>query len=227
MLLLKSLQQFYMRKGNIEKIIPVIEGKSPISLRLLDWTVTNYARQHDTIITRRAPDNNIVHFNVYLSYRSQLKAYSKQQFDPFRRRNRIEYYYEPDKFVETTIGQLNFFRWVVQNDIMPFIAGNIRAIEADMLANKAPSKAAREERAASPSPEATRRSSRSPPPPSPAAGREGVAPPRKASPPPHAAGNNNRDKKKRGAPASRAPSSATASHQHVMHRTGRSFVRFD
>ena len=77
---------------------------------------------------------NIIHFNVYLSYRSQLKAYSKQLFDPFRRRDRIIFYYENDnKSIETTIGQLNFFRWVLQNDILQYINQNLKDIEKDMV----------------------------------------------------------------------------------------------
>jgi len=131
-LLMVSLAKFYATRGCMQRIIPIIDGKSDISLRLIDWFVTNFSKKYSTIITC-AIDNNIVHFNVYLSYRSQLKAYSKQQFDPFRRRDRIKFYYEKDKWVETTIGQLNFFRWVLQNGIIEYITENIDAIEYDMV----------------------------------------------------------------------------------------------
>ena len=47
-------------------------------------------------------------FNVFLSYRSQLNAYSKKQFDPFCRRNRIDFYFNETQFITTTVGQLNF-----------------------------------------------------------------------------------------------------------------------
>jgi len=127
-----SLSKFYSCKTNIQKITPIINGKSDLSLRLLDWFVTNYAKKCSTIITSSV-NNNIVHFNVYLSYRSQLKAYSKTQFDPFRRRERINFYYERDKFIETTIGQLNFFRWVLQNNILEYIEKNMAVIEKDMV----------------------------------------------------------------------------------------------
>lgn len=131
-LLMLSLAKFYATKEYMQKIIPIIEGKSDISLRLVDWFVTNFSKKYSTIITREI-DNNIVHFNVYYSYRSQLKAYSKQQFDPFRRRDRIKFYYEKDKWIETTIGQLNFFRWVLQNGIIEYITSNIDSIEQDMV----------------------------------------------------------------------------------------------
>jgi hypothetical protein len=131
-LLMMSLSSFYGQKGVMQKIIPIVNGGSACSLRLIDWFVTNYAKKNNIILTHHR-DNNIIHFNVYLSYRSQLKAYSKQQFDPFRRRERILFFYERSKSVETTIGQLNFFRWVLQNELLEYIGEHSKAIEQDML----------------------------------------------------------------------------------------------
>jgi hypothetical protein len=125
-LLMTSLSKFYSVKSNIEAIIPIINGKSNISLRLLDWFVTNYSKKTYTIVGKN--------INVYLSYRSQLKAYSKQQFDPFRRRDRITFFYDADNSIETTIGQLNFFKWILQNEILDYIIANLKDIEADMFA---------------------------------------------------------------------------------------------
>lgn len=145
-LLLMSLSKFYTRNGNIEKIIPVINCVSDVSLRLLDWFVTNYAKKNNIYITKALNDGSVSYFNVYLNYRAQLKAYSKQHFDPFRRRDRIEYYFDKDKSIQTTIGQLNFFRWVLQNDILSYIEEHAAEIEADMMKNKARNKAARRRR---------------------------------------------------------------------------------
>ncbi len=131
-LLMNSLSKFYIIKNNINEIINIVEGNSNISLRLIDWFVTNYSKKYNTVITKKQ-GNNIIHFSVYLSYRSQLKAYSKQLFDPFRRRDRTEYKYDNDKILETTIGQLNFFRWVIQNDILNYIKNNLKDIEQDMI----------------------------------------------------------------------------------------------
>lgn len=134
-LLMVSLAKFYSTKSHMQQIIPIIEGKSDISLRLIDWFVTNFSKKNITIITS-VIDNNLVHFNVYLNYRLQLKAYSKQQFDPFRRRDRIKFYYEKEKWIETTIGQLNFFRWVLQNKILDYIVSNMEKIESDMISSQ-------------------------------------------------------------------------------------------
>jgi hypothetical protein len=131
-LLMISLSRFYSTKVNINKIIPLIEQKSEISLRLVDWFVTNYSKKNNTVITRER-QGNIIHFNVYLSYRNQLKAYSKEKFDPFRRNEHIVFYYDVDKFIETTHGQLNFFRWIIQNEVLDYIKENVEIIEKDML----------------------------------------------------------------------------------------------
>lgn len=131
-LLMISLSKFYSVKSNISKVIPLVEQKSDISLRLIDWFVTNYSKKNNTVITKEK-NGNIIHFNVYLSYRNQLKAYSKEKFDPFRRNEHIMFYYDLDKNIETTHGQLNFFRWVLQNDILDYIQENIKDIENDML----------------------------------------------------------------------------------------------
>lgn len=131
-LLMISLSRFYSVKSNINKIIPLIEQKSDISLRLVDWFVTNYSKKNNTVITRER-NGNVIHFNVYLSYRNQLKAYSKEKFDPFRRNEHIVFYYDVNKFIETTHGQLNFFRWIIQNDILDYIKEHMDIIENDML----------------------------------------------------------------------------------------------
>lgn len=131
-LLMISLSKFYSVKSNINKVIPLVEQKSDISLRLIDWFVTNYSKKNNTVITKEK-NGNIIHFNVYLSYRNQLKAYSKEKFDPFRRNEHIIFYYDVDKSIETTHGQLNFFRWVLQNDILDYIQEHITDIETDML----------------------------------------------------------------------------------------------
>jgi hypothetical protein len=134
-LLLLSLSKYYSNKAFVANIVPIITGASNISLRLIDWFVTNYAKKHATIINQES-GNNVLHFNVYLSYRSQLKAYSKQLFDPFRRRDRIIFCFDPTTRIETTIGQLNFFRWLMQNNLLQYIEKNLKQIEEDMLASQ-------------------------------------------------------------------------------------------
>jgi hypothetical protein len=123
------LTQFYAQKGNMDAILPYINGNAPLSLRLIDWFVTNYVKRHTTIIEHDGGK----FINVCISYLTQLKAYSKQQFDPFRRRDRIPFHYDADKVVETTVGQLNFFRWMLQNRVLQYVQENALEIERAMI----------------------------------------------------------------------------------------------
>lgn len=129
-LLLESLKKYYADTSHIERIVDIIEGKSPISLRLIDWYVTNYCKINNIVLLNKSTSE---YFNVYMNYRSQLKAFKKVQFDPFRRRDRIMYEFSKGKFLNTTIGQLNFFRWAIENNILEHIEQDLSNIEKDMF----------------------------------------------------------------------------------------------
>jgi hypothetical protein len=134
-LLMSSLQKFYLKKDNILKIKRILHGKSKISLRIIDWFVTNYSKKKNINYMINIPGDNVKkekQFIVYIDYKLQLKGYSKKQFDPFCRRERINFYYEEDNYVVTTVGQLNFFRWAISNKIIEYIEKNLKEIETDM-----------------------------------------------------------------------------------------------
>ena len=129
-ILLIPITDFFSESKNLDLLLGIlITGKYKISLRIIDWFVTNYAKKHNLVINRNA---NGKPFIVFLEYKSQLKAYSKKQFDPFCRRARIHYEYEKGKKFETTIGQLNFFRWAIENQIVEYIMKHYDDIEKDM-----------------------------------------------------------------------------------------------
>jgi hypothetical protein len=132
-LLLLSLRKFYAKGEYLQSILPIVGGRSEISLRLIDFFITNYAKKHKTSIVRCADDGSVVHMNVFAAYRSQLKSYSKAHFDPFRRRDRLRFHYTKEDFIDTTIGQLNLFRWILTNDILEYIASHREDIERDMV----------------------------------------------------------------------------------------------
>jgi hypothetical protein len=140
-LLLKNLLNFYKTESdgihnpnnNLDKMLRIITGESKISLRIVDWFVTNFAKKYYTIY--ELPSKNtgdIQRFKVYNDYKLKLKAYSKKRFDPFCRWDRISIPYDDEKIMETTIGQLNFFKWAIENKIVDFIETNYADIEDDM-----------------------------------------------------------------------------------------------
>ena len=138
-LLLHSLYKFYEKKTNLDNIISVINGESKISLRIVDWFVTNFSKKHFVVFSIMENDERS-RFKVYNDYKLKLKAYSKKRFDPFCRWERISFPYGDNKYVETTIGQLNFFRWCIENSILDYIETNYEDIEADMNTRNSSSK---------------------------------------------------------------------------------------
>ena len=127
-LLLASLTKFFSKQTNLKVMLNVVNGTSNISLRLIDWFVTNYCKKYNISIVK----TKLEHINVYIHYRSQLRAFSKHLFDPFRRQDKISFYYEKQNYIQTTIGQLNFFRWAIENDIIAYIESNYATIVQDM-----------------------------------------------------------------------------------------------
>ena len=129
-LLMKSLTDFYRNSIYIEQIRSIIDQNSIISLRILDWFITNYSKKHRTIISNN--NNNNKSIDVYQNYKLQLKSFSKKQFDPFCRKNKIIFYYNDEDYIETSCGQLCFFRWCFENDILNYVKTNLNTIEQDM-----------------------------------------------------------------------------------------------
>jgi hypothetical protein len=149
-LLLNSITNYYNNnKNNLNIFIDILNGNSKISLRLIDWLVTNYSKTNNiqywidnktTIIYKKLPNNfelanKLKKFNLYSDYRAQLKSFSKKYFDPFRRHERISYIINDNLTIQTTLGQLNFFKWFFKNNIYYYILNNHQNIINDMSLN--------------------------------------------------------------------------------------------
>jgi hypothetical protein len=119
---LYRLERFYNDK-NSERVRNILTGNSNLSLRLIDWFVTNYAKKYNISFMTKANK----HIIVYLSYKSHLKAYSKKMFDPFCRWKRIKF-----REMDTTVGQLNFFEWAISDEVLDYLETHREAIHSDM-----------------------------------------------------------------------------------------------
>jgi hypothetical protein len=136
-------EQYEKNPENISKMVDIIEGKSDISLRILDWFVTKYSKKK---ISCNGGVKNVEAFDVKISYKAQLKGYKKRYFDPFRRRKKFYYpcekegfinYDNEDKHMYTTLGQLNFFKWAFTNNVVSYVEDNLNFIIGEMnLFNK-------------------------------------------------------------------------------------------
>ena len=122
-LVLHRLSEFYSKGDILARVRDIITGNSRISLRLIDWLVTNYAKKHNVSYMTKSGR----HVIVYLAYKAHLKAYSKKMFDPFCRWKRIQFL-----GMNTTVGQLNFFEWAIQDDVLDYLDEHFDDIQRDM-----------------------------------------------------------------------------------------------
>jgi len=128
--IIKTFINFYENNEYTDIFIYLISQNSPISIRLIDHFVTKYSKNHKTSYILK--ENNIEQtFNVYTSYKQQLKAYQKKYFDPFSRGERIPFFIN-DIYIITTISQLNFFKWFISKKIYDYVLENRNFIDNDM-----------------------------------------------------------------------------------------------
>jgi hypothetical protein len=137
---LETLKKFYKNKKYLTLFIEIVTGthvQKKLSLRMFDWVATNYTKKNN--IMYKLP-GHISLFDVHNDYQAQLKAFTKKHFDPFCRDDRILFKYKKGgvpTYVETTIAQLNFFKWAISNKVVDYVLDNFDDIFKDMnYANK-------------------------------------------------------------------------------------------
>ena len=129
-MILKSIEKFYECEKNIKIFMSMINSKKNTSIRLIDHFITKFSKHSST--SYKLIENNIeTTFNIFASYRQQLKAFQKKHFDPFSRGDRIPYFID-NTCIITTIGQLNFFKWFISKKIHEHVKNNYKIIYSDM-----------------------------------------------------------------------------------------------
>lgn len=120
-ILLSSVNDFYSDEKNKTTLLSILDKSSGISLRNIEWFITNYAKKTNLTYTT----NNGKLFTVHCAYKSSLDGYSKKLFDPFCRSSKISYTVPgTDREIQTTLAQLNFIKWCIKNRIIDYISEN-------------------------------------------------------------------------------------------------------
>lgn len=117
-ILLSSINTFYTVPENRTTLMELLNKSGGISLRNLEWFITNYSKKNNLAYT--TTDGKI--FSVHCAYKSSLDGYSKKLFDPFCRSSKIVYTIpETDEEIHTTVAQLNFIKWCIKNNVVEYI----------------------------------------------------------------------------------------------------------
>lgn len=123
----------YFKNKNITQMFDIINGTSKISLRMLDYFVTKFAKKEKTRYFINS-NNEKERFNVYIEYKAQLKSYKKKNFDPFNRKTKLIYVHKNTKLY-TSLCQLNFFKWAYSYGIIKYINKHFDQIALEMKKN--------------------------------------------------------------------------------------------
>ena len=142
-ILLQNLLEYFHDPCHLQYLTSVIQNETKISLRIIDWFVTNYSKKYFIVY-----DIQDARFKVYNDYKLKLKAYGKQRFDPFRRWERIvlpmvgkpilpslssSILDEPPSYPSTQPKTLNM--WIVSDNLRKGAATNAVQIAEYMLKN--------------------------------------------------------------------------------------------
>lgn len=160
LVLASTVKYFAARPNERAALAAMVEGQADVSLRLLDWFLTHYVHarnvlywiddhagtvQDDYPAAARDPAR-VRKCALSQCYRAQLRAFTKAAFDPFRRHGRVTFVVSDGpkpSTVETTVGQLNFFRWAFQNRVIDYVRLHLADLELAMAAFMTQRRAAR------------------------------------------------------------------------------------
>jgi hypothetical protein len=142
---LQEIASFYDEATLLRLLVPVATASFDVSLRLLDYCCTNYAKKTRVVICTAG---HALH--LFSLYKDWLRHYRRRCFDPFRRRERVCFRnpYAPDAWLATTIAQLNFLRWADVYKVIQYVRANLQLIEQDMVRTLTESKKRRQRREA-------------------------------------------------------------------------------
>lgn len=111
--------------NRVEKFITKNKDNK-ISLRDLEAFVTKYAAIHGLWYYHEGTE-----YVLHERYKAALTSYNKGLLDPFRRTQRVDIKYD-NKVIQTTIGQLNFLRFLIDSKALDWLENNYKIIRVEL-----------------------------------------------------------------------------------------------
>lgn len=133
--MLPSLLEFYSIPEHFEILKRFRNGEGKLSASILDWFCVNYAKKYGVQYQMYKHGRvRIVH--VEQCYHAALNAYNKEYFDPFARGSKrgakIGIQGADEEVVETTLRQLNYFRWAIDKGVVRYVEEHLDEVYDDM-----------------------------------------------------------------------------------------------
>jgi hypothetical protein len=111
---------------------------SGISLRAIEWLVTNYSKGTKIVLFNKASQT---HVDIHGNYEIQSNYFKRNLFDPFCRHGRVYFQWRLKSKItgqyelitmETTVGQLNFMKWADEQGVLEYARQNQHHIQETM-----------------------------------------------------------------------------------------------
>jgi hypothetical protein len=129
---LREIEPFFAKEKIQIHSIKEALAKKNISLRTLDWLITNYSKKKGL-----GWFQNGRWISIHKEYKQMLRVWRRKMYDPFQRFARIWYRADGSSLMlSTTIGQLNFFYITTKLGLFKYIdssPGMVRDIKIDMI----------------------------------------------------------------------------------------------
>lgn len=128
-LLAYKLINYFNDTQCFDRVLPIImrNHKEKISLRDLEAFVTKYADIHTVWYSHKDDPEYILHDR----YKAALTSYKKGRLDPFRRSERVTIQYK-GTLIESTLGQLNFLRFLIDSMALDYIEKNYSNMRVEL-----------------------------------------------------------------------------------------------
>ena len=124
---LAEIAPWFTRQRVDEYLTPMITQRARVSLRVLDWFVTNYCRSSPTFV------GGVDGYHcISTIYKICLRQWRRELFDPFRRRARVLFFGD-DQYHETTCAQLNFLHWAETHGVRRQAELRVASVEQEMI----------------------------------------------------------------------------------------------
>lgn len=136
--MMPSLRDFFSVEYNFEILKEFMNSRkartNKLSFGLLDWFNVNYSKQYGVEYTLVKMGRKRTIY-VWQAYNAALDGYGKERFDPFARGKSkggaITLTNDKNESVTTTLRQLNYFRWAIENGIIDYVKEHLEEIYND------------------------------------------------------------------------------------------------